>query len=164
MKNKGVTLIALVITIIILIILASISISLILGNDGIFHQANQAREITTINSYKEKIDLILTEEKMKQYTENKPMTITSLVERFNNESFVGKVERIDLEQTENKGVIRIITTDGYIYEVTMEEEKNYTVSQGKDDGEPYPTISLEVLPLQGMKNEKIQIKININIK
>lgn len=44
--NKGITLVALVITIIVLIILAGISINLVLGEDGIFKRAVEAREKT----------------------------------------------------------------------------------------------------------------------
>ena len=45
-KEKGITLIALVITIIVLIILAGISISLVLGDNGIVTKAKQAKEQT----------------------------------------------------------------------------------------------------------------------
>ena len=44
--SKGITLVALVITIIVLIILAGISINLVLGEDGIFKRAVEAREKT----------------------------------------------------------------------------------------------------------------------
>lgn len=42
--QKGITLVALVITIIVLIILAGVSISLVLSDDGIFNKAKDARE------------------------------------------------------------------------------------------------------------------------
>ena len=42
-SNKGITLVALVVTIIVLIILAGISISLVLGNDGILGKAKSGR-------------------------------------------------------------------------------------------------------------------------
>ena len=42
-KNSGITLIALVITIIVLIILAGVSINLVLGNNGIITRARDAR-------------------------------------------------------------------------------------------------------------------------
>ena len=38
-KNKGITLIALVVTIVVLLILAVTSYNLIIGNDGIFNRA-----------------------------------------------------------------------------------------------------------------------------
>ena len=43
-KNNGITLVALVVTIIVLIILAGISINLLLGQDGIITKAKQAKE------------------------------------------------------------------------------------------------------------------------
>ena len=43
-NQKGITLIALVITIIVLIILAGISINLVLGENGLFNKAKQAAE------------------------------------------------------------------------------------------------------------------------
>ncbi len=42
--QKGITLIALVITIIVLIILAGVSISLVLGNQGILPRARQGKQ------------------------------------------------------------------------------------------------------------------------
>lgn len=44
MKNKGITLVALVITIVVLIILAAVAINLSLGNNGIFNRAKTAKE------------------------------------------------------------------------------------------------------------------------
>lgn len=46
MKNKGITLIALVITIIVLLILAGISISMISGNNSILSRTGNAKENT----------------------------------------------------------------------------------------------------------------------
>ena len=43
-ENKGITLIALVITIIVLIILAGVSISLVLGENGLLNKAQDAKE------------------------------------------------------------------------------------------------------------------------
>ena len=41
-QNKGITLIALVVTIVVLLILAGITINLILGDEGIFRKAQEA--------------------------------------------------------------------------------------------------------------------------
>ena len=45
-RNKGITLIALVVTIIVLLILAGISIMMLTGQNGILNRANQAKENT----------------------------------------------------------------------------------------------------------------------
>lgn len=43
-QQKGITLVALVITIVVLIILAGVAISLTLSDNGIFHKATEARD------------------------------------------------------------------------------------------------------------------------
>ena len=43
-KNKGITLVALVVTIVVLLILAGVSINLVLGNNGIIAKAKEAAE------------------------------------------------------------------------------------------------------------------------
>ena len=52
-KNKGITLIALVVTIIVLLILAGVSIAMLTGDNGILTQSNKAKENTEIASEKE---------------------------------------------------------------------------------------------------------------
>ncbi len=60
MKNqKGITLVALVVTIIVLIILAGISINLLLGENGLITKAQEAKKQQKIAEIKEKISLEL---------------------------------------------------------------------------------------------------------
>ena len=56
-KNKGITLIALVISIIILLILAGISISMLSGNNSILKKAGETKESTEVGQEKENITL-----------------------------------------------------------------------------------------------------------
>ena len=56
-KNKGITLIALVITVIVLLILAGVSIAMLTGENGILNQAKKAKEETEIASEEEKVKL-----------------------------------------------------------------------------------------------------------
>ena len=55
--QKGITLIALVITIIVLLILAGVSIAMLTGQNGILTQANNAKNATELASAKEKVEL-----------------------------------------------------------------------------------------------------------
>ena len=55
--NKGITLIALVITIIVLLILAAVSIATLTGQNGILTQANNAKTKTTEAQVNEEIKL-----------------------------------------------------------------------------------------------------------
>lgn len=63
-EQKGITLIALVITIIVLLILAGISIALLTGEDGIIAQASKAKIETRGASVQEVRDLWFTEKKL----------------------------------------------------------------------------------------------------
>ena len=56
MKERGITLIALIVTIIVLIILAGITIATLTGEDGIINNANNAKEETEIANEKEVVD------------------------------------------------------------------------------------------------------------
>lgn len=66
MKNqKGVTLVALVVTIIVLLILAGISVAMLTGDNGILTQANSAKKKTDTSKNEEIIKLIYNAAKLR---------------------------------------------------------------------------------------------------
>lgn len=62
--QRGITLIALVITIVVLLILAGVTIATLTGENGILNQAGKAKEETEIGEEKEKIQLAVISAKM----------------------------------------------------------------------------------------------------
>lgn len=66
-KEKGITLIELIVTIIVLLILAGISIGMITGNNGLIDNADFASFSTKIRQYQEKVDMYV----IKEEQENK---------------------------------------------------------------------------------------------
>ena len=56
-KQKGITLIALIVTIIVLLILAGVTIATLTGENGLLTRANDAKVITEISALKEDIDV-----------------------------------------------------------------------------------------------------------
>lgn len=54
-KDKGITLIALMVTIIVLLILAGVSIATLLGDDGVLARAQDAKLQTRIGKVKEEV-------------------------------------------------------------------------------------------------------------
>lgn len=60
-NNKGITLIALVVTIIVLLILAGVSIAMLTGQNGILNRASDAGESTAVANAKEKVTLAINE-------------------------------------------------------------------------------------------------------
>ena len=71
-RNKGITLIALVVTIIVLLILAGISIAMLTGQNGILNRAAEAKEKTGVAQEDEEKTLQGYEDIMAQYTGNLP--------------------------------------------------------------------------------------------
>ena len=66
LKNeKGITLVALVITIIVLLILAGVTLSMVMGDSGIFGKANSAKEKTQLSNAEETIRLEVLENQVK---------------------------------------------------------------------------------------------------
>ena len=58
-SNKGITLVALVITIIVLLILAGVSISLVVGDNGVLTQAKTSSDKTKISQFKEALGIAI---------------------------------------------------------------------------------------------------------
>ena len=56
-KDRGITLIALVVTIIVLLILAGISISMLTGQNGILNRASEAKEKNEVVQLEEKVKI-----------------------------------------------------------------------------------------------------------
>ena len=70
-SEKAITLVALVVTIIVLIILAGVSISLVIGNNGIMQKAAKGREDYTGAAINEQLDLNKIEDYIEDNTSNK---------------------------------------------------------------------------------------------
>ena len=68
-STKGITLIALVVTIIILLILAGVSIAMLTGNNGILTQGKRAKEETTVGHEKEAVQMAYAGAKAKKLGE-----------------------------------------------------------------------------------------------
>ena len=119
MKNtKGITLVALVITIIILLILAGISIQII-TNTGLFEKAKEARKQNEISNIKEQIQLELYAKQSEKAGEITEYDLRSIIEKYGTVNY-----------EENKTTIKGITTkNGYeisisdIYTGELSEEK-----------------------------------------
>lgn len=71
MKNeKGITLIALVVTIIVLLILAGVSISMIMGENGIVNRAQDSKEKTKEAELEEEVELLIAENDIEERVGN----------------------------------------------------------------------------------------------
>ena len=83
LKNeKGITLVALVITIIVLLILAGVTLSMVMGESGIFGKANSAKEKTQLSNAEETIKLAVLENKVNSVSGDVALTNDQLKEEI----------------------------------------------------------------------------------
>ena len=111
-NNKGITLIALVVTIIVLIILAGVSINLVLGDNGILTKAKEAKEESNEAQIKEKMQLAVQEYLINRNTGDN----TSLQDILRENLDESKIEEI----TEN-GKTAVVTYDGERIKIDLEK-------------------------------------------
>ncbi len=69
-SNTGITLVALVVTIIVLLILAGVSINLVAGSNGLLNKATKAVDVTNMAKIKEDIELKIAEMQMDYYSDS----------------------------------------------------------------------------------------------
>ena len=110
-NSTGITLIALIITIIILLILAGISINIAIGENGIFNKTKQSVEKYREEAAKEKVQLALSDWETKKIG-----NINLNFENFLKESFGEEnVKAVDGEEDSYE-----VNVDGYIIKVNKE--------------------------------------------
>ena len=108
-KERGITLIALVVTIIVLLILAGISIAMLTGQTGILTQAQQAREQTEIGQVKDYVKQDLLEE----MTKNRGEDITAKQLHDVLEKYFTNVPDLPEEGESYKGTVWENFPDGF---------------------------------------------------
>ena len=127
-KNKGITLIALVVTIIVLLILAGVTIATLTGDNGILTQASDAKIKTEIAEVKERVQTDILGE---QAGNNGELTKSKFIEILNRyfknvpteENFPEDLTTLTLETKEEYGSYNIKISE--IYNVKFEKEKEY---------------------------------------
>ena len=122
-SSKGVTLIALVITIIVLLILAGVSIAMLTGDNGILTQAKEAKEANIAGTEKEQIKLAMQSLKMKKQADNVSTIVTA--DELQNQLIADGAKNVTVEAGENGSLV-----------VKYADSKNqYTVNQNGEIGE-----------------------------
>lgn len=132
--NKGITLLALVITIIIMLLLVGITIHLVGGN-GIIKNTEEVIEQSKIESIREEIELAIAK---KMAIEDNDITIEQIIEQLEKQ---GTINEGDSNQ--KNGQVKT-QPDGYIYKIKKDENGKWEVKyigQGEIDNSTM-TISI----------------------
>ena len=125
-KNRGITLIALVITIIVLLILAGITIGAITSENGIIQNALSAKEQTEIANERE----IVEEATVRAMGKNKRGNIVRDELQEELDKITGEGKTIVTTDTEESGYFVKFVDSGRIYKVSIDGEVEYL---GKED-------------------------------
>ena len=115
-KEKGITLVALVVTIVVLIILAGVSINLVIGNNGIMQKAKEAKENMEQAAKEEQEGLSALEERLNSLnTANAPVLLTGMTPiKFTTPTDTKMGETVETTSDD---------ADWYSYGVKAEEKK-----------------------------------------
>lgn len=123
-SKKGITLVALVITIVVLLILAGVSINLVVGNQGILTKTKKADEDAKQAAIKEQIDLALTNYQIEKIA-NDNLNFKDYMED-EEQSGIKDLEVIDENPSEEVQLIGRI--DGRI--IIMKTDGSYVLTKG----------------------------------
>ena len=143
-ESSGITLIALVVTIIILIILATISVNLILGDKGIINRSQKSKEEYEILQAKEKLTITLGDAQIEK----------RMNKEYNQNKFLDKFIVKQLPNT--KIIDDIAIVDGYAFEIDRSVPKigKYV---GTIEDIVLPEVSLNVTNAADQKSAVITI-------
>jgi Tfp pilus assembly protein PilE len=132
-NKKGITLIALVVTVVVLIILAGVSINAVLGNNGIIKKANQAASVTKEAEVKEAINRTILE----FYLTNDYETLEDFLKAKAEDGSIDSV---------TKNADGTLTVKKGNYSVTVENKANSSggSSSGGNTGEETQTPEIKI--------------------
>lgn len=116
-NNKGITLTALVVTIIVLLILATISIVVFTGENGIIDRANKAKEEEKKAEYKEELTIIglglQPDRKLEEWDNQEYMNLYE--EKIKKDSMFEEAKEVRQLPNKEKITIQVITKEGWVY-------------------------------------------------
>ena len=166
--KRGITLIALVVTIVVLLILAGITISLVFGSNGVIQKAQDSKEQTEIGEMREKLEIA----KVPVYADgNGSYKVQDYWDRIESEGLIAD-KTVDIIDN-GDGTYEVTTTPGYVFEITVEPNKeiaeNIIIGECIGKGENLSigirvvkkttnSIEIEVVRAEGASNFKYSIK------
>ena len=167
-EERGITLIALVVTIVVLLILAGITISLVFGSNGVIKKAQDSKEQTEIGEMREKLEMA----KVPVYADgNGSYKVQDYWDRIESEGLIAD-KTVDIIDN-GDGTYEVTTTPGYVFEITVEPNKeiaeNIIIGECIGKGENLSigirvvkkttnSIEIEVVRAEGASNFKYSIK------
>ena len=155
--NNGITLIALVITIIVLLILASVTIAAISGDNGILNNASLAKVSTEFASYKEEVELYKTNKMLDNYdfdADTLTAGKTTIEYEGKPEGETGNIKTV-IQDLDDKYIDKFIIINGTLYLMATGETSDVEVKAAQNTG-------IEVMPYE-ISEEGELLSSNVNL-
>ena len=131
-QKKGITLIALVVTIVVLLILAGVSISMLTGDNGIMTQAKRAKQENNIESVREEINIGMMSIKTKAVSKDYILTLEDIINEESEYALEKEMEIEWIDKNSNPALIKKDNIYCYIYDdlsfEVSESDETYAVS------------------------------------
>ena len=155
-NNEGITLIALVVTIVVLLILAGVSLNLVLGNNGIITKAQDAKLMTRAGSAEDEVELWKSDNYIARTSNQATVDKETMLQGLKDKNLVYE-EEIDRDNE----IIRIKKKDG-----TIVKEINYSgviINISKTpEKEKAGAVFLQVTSVEGLTNISIKSEEEFN--
>lgn len=138
-SNRGITLIALIITIIVLLLLTGVVITLSLSDNGIFYWAKQARNLTNKQEATDRMNLKILTAQTNKYAENQEMpTLKELSEMLKEDEEIqyiteaSKVASVEYNVTSENPTSIYVKLKEYSYEFEINSQLKLAKIDGKE--------------------------------
>ena len=131
-NKRGITLIALVVTIVVILILAGITIQTAIGDGGIINLANEAKEQQIIASYKDRIGIVGVNWSLNRALDDS-VTVDDLWQDMQDAKIINNKET-DVEKVDENGNYIITVPEGYKFQIHINEYDDLEIDYiGKED-------------------------------
>ena len=156
MNNKGITLVALIITIVLLLILATISIGTAIQS-GLIEKTEVVKNESVLLQYQESIKMITLEKYTEKVISGSSENLKKMVqERVLEEDWAKSAEDVP----DNDNQIKVTTKDNHVIIAEIDDFGNVTINPDNDK-EPIPSIEVAY---NGKSGEKYQIKASATVE
>ncbi len=157
-KNKGIILVALVVTIVVLLILAGITVTYVIGDNSVFEKASEAKLKTNIAQWQERLE-----------TAKMPVMIEGLG-TFNPDKYFNYIEEQEIINNKTKDVIdngngtyEVTTKPDYVFEIELipvkEEPKDIKIEYLGQMGKLPPKI--KSITVTGKAGASIDVAVEV---
>ena len=157
-KQRGITLVALVVTIVVLLILAGITIQTVLGDGEIIDLAKQSKEQQLIATYKDRIGIVGINWSINRALDDS-VTVDDLWQDMQDAKIINNKET-DVEKVDENGNYIITVPEGYKFQIHINEYDDVEIDYiGKED-KLLPYINEITVISQTTNSVELQVSVS----